>query len=103
MLMVFMAPLWAVVVICIHYAAIALSIISLRPYLILLSIVASLSLRGVIPSGHVAWKNNEIGGLEFSLTETLDWKHALLYSALSLLVALKYLVTERNAKNEINA
>jgi hypothetical protein len=63
---------------------------------ILLSVVAWLSVKGFIPHGHLGWKRTETGGIVFAMTEAIDWKFPVLYSALCVLVAIKYLTAETN-------
>ena len=96
MFMVFLTPLWVFAIKGFYYAAITLSILSLRPYLILLSVVAWLSVKGFIPQGHIGWKSTETGGSVLGMTEAIDWKFPVLYSALCVLVAIKYLTAESN-------
>jgi len=100
MFMVFLTPLWVFAIKGIYYAAITLSILSLRPYLILLSVVAWLSMKGFIPHGHIVWKRIENGGVVFALTEAVNWKFPFLYSALCVLVAIKYFTAETDSNRE---
>jgi len=94
-LMAFLLPIWALIVIGIYFISSVLAIASFRPMAIILLLVAFLERKNYIPNGHVGIDDaKNIMELWFD-----RWYYPLIYSTLSILVGIFVFLSWRRSEN----